>query len=83
MVVPLAPVKLMTSPGLMDRSISSTKPLTKLLAMACRPKPRPIPSAPVKTVSVRRSSPAWLEADQDAENDQERVDELRRADSAC
>ena len=54
------PVKLMTSPGLMDLSISSTKPLTKLAAMACRPKPRPMPTAPVSTVSAVRSTPAAL-----------------------
>ena len=54
------PVKLMTSPGLIDRSISSTKPLTKFAAMLCRPKPRPMPIAPVSTLSVVRSRPAAL-----------------------
>ncbi len=48
----------MTSPGLIERSISSTKPLTKLAAMLCRPKPRPMPIAPVSTFSVVRSRPA-------------------------
>ena len=56
-LVPVAPVKLITSPGLIERSISSTKPLTKFAAMACRPKPRPRPMAPEKMVSVVRSTP--------------------------
>ncbi len=60
MLVPVWPVKLMTSPGLMDLSISSTNPLTKLLAMACRPKPSPKPMAPVSTFSVVTSTPAAL-----------------------
>src|SRR5213595_3668562 len=42
----------MTSPGLMDLSINSTKPLTKLLATDCRPKPSPRPMAPVTTLNV-------------------------------
>ena len=48
----------MTSPGLMERSMSRTKPLTKLAAMDCRPKPNPSPMAPVSTVRAVRSTPA-------------------------
>src|SRR5688572_21815492 len=59
-LVPVAPVKLMTSPGLIERSINSTKPLTKFAAIACRPKPRPMPIAPVSTFSVVRSRPEAL-----------------------
>src|SRR5438552_10141970 len=50
----------MTSPGLMDLSMSSTKPLTKLLATDCRPKPSPRPMAPVSTLRVVTSTPAAL-----------------------
>src|ERR1700674_1857167 len=48
----------MTSPGLIDRSSKRTKPLTKLAAIDCRPKPKPKPIAPVSTVSAVRSTPA-------------------------
>ena len=60
LLVPVVPVKLMTSPGLMDLSSSSTKPDTKLLAMACRPNPNPRPMAPVNRPSTVRSTPEAL-----------------------
>ena len=58
MLVPLWPDKLITSPGLMERSIRSTKPLTKFAAIDCKPKPNPRPMAPVSTVKAVRSTPA-------------------------
>ena len=42
----------------MERSIRSTKPLTKLAAIDCKPKPNPRPMAPVSTVKAVRSTPA-------------------------
>src|SRR5580692_2963833 len=57
-LVPDCPERLMTSPGLIDRSMSNTKPLTKLAAIDCKPKPKPKPTAPVSTVSAVRSTPA-------------------------
>ncbi len=80
-LVPVVPVKLITSPGLIERSISSTKPLTKFAAIACRPKPRPRPIAPEKTVSAVRSTPDGLQPHQHAECDQEGVGELADADA--
>jgi len=59
-LVPVCPVKLMTSPGFIDLSISSTNPLTKLLAMDCRRSPAPRPIAPVNTFKVVTSTPAAL-----------------------
>ena len=60
LLVPVVPVKLMTSPGFMDLSSNSTKPDTKLLAMACRPNPNPRPMAPVNRPSTVRSTPEAL-----------------------
>ena len=48
----------MTSPGLIERSINSTNPLTKFAAIDCRPNPNPKPMAPVNTVRAVRSTPA-------------------------
>ena len=50
----------MTSPGLIDLSASSTMPLTKLATIFCRPRPTPTPTAPVATASTDRSMPDAL-----------------------
>ena len=80
-LVPVVPVKLITSPGLIERSIRSTKPLTKFAAIACRPNPSPRPIAPEKTVSAVRSTPEACRPEQHAECDQESVGELADADA--
>ena len=81
MLVPDCPDRLMTSPGLMERSMSSTKPLTKLAAMDCRPKPKPKPMAPVSTVSAVRSTPAAFRPMRMLKADQKGIGEFRDADA--
>ena len=45
----------MTSPGFIERSSSRMIPLTKFDTIFCRPKPRPTPTAPLKTAKAVRS----------------------------
>ena len=71
----------MTSPGLIERSMSSTKPLTKFDAMDCRPNPKPTPMAPVSTVSVVRSTPAVFSPTRMLNAIRQRVGELGEADA--
>ena len=47
----------MTSPGLIDRSISRIRPLTKLDTTFCRPNPIPTPIAPPRIAKEERSNP--------------------------
>ena len=47
----------MTSPGLIDLSISRMTPLIRLLTVFCKPKPIPRPTAPPTTASPVRSTP--------------------------
>jgi hypothetical protein len=46
-----------TSPGLIERSISRMIPASRLPKVFCRPKPTARPNAPENTVSAVRSTP--------------------------
>src|SRR5438874_389550 len=51
---PATPATSTRSPIVIGRSARMTRPLMKLLAMFCNPKPIPTPTAPAKTASVPR-----------------------------
>ena len=55
---PTASATTMTSPGLIDRSISRMIPAIRLPNVFCRPKPTASPSAPEKTAKAVRSMPS-------------------------
>ncbi len=52
----------MKSPTFSDRSNSRISPDTKLLKMACMPKPSPTPMAPVNTANWLSGNPATCRA---------------------
>jgi hypothetical protein len=52
-------------------------PDTKLLTMACRPKPTPIPTAPPRNVRLLQIEPGRLETDHQAEEEDHVAEEVR------
>ena len=56
---PVMPATSTRSPSVIGLSARMTKPLMKLLAIFCNPKPTPTPTAPAKTVSAPRWIPVF------------------------
>ena len=80
-LVPVVPVKLITSPGLIDLSISSTKPLTKLAGDGLQAEAEAEADRAGQHGERGEVEARGIEADQDAEADQEAPTELGDADA--
>ena len=58
------------------RSARITRPLMKLLAIFCNPKPTPTPTAPAKTANAAEMNPGVLKDNENANDQHDVADDL-------